>query len=1623
MNNPTGNQQELIQLLSHYFSQRGSFLAQVIRADLQSLIFDKSPPLQTNNGNAHKEKYLHEFNNVSGNSNTQNDHKGILTKNNTSFFNINSNSEKAIIKEQPLVTQASLDVTQILIHLVAKQTGYPTHSISINSRLLDDLNLDSIKAGELIAAAAKECGVAGSLDPSTLANATLEEVAQVLQSLQTSSIESTPVPIVETVIPGKDLTQMLLEMVEERTGFPKNTLNLNLRLLDDLNLDSIKAADLIATAAKKIGISGTLDPSTLANATLADVITALQQKQPATQLSVHPSLNPTKDRHAASWVRNFAVQYIPHPVEVIGSVDWSKAQVLLICDEVEDSLAQVMSQQFSQLRAMVQICTYSELTNLQTAQHFTDYITILPQISLEDGFLPLSKMVSRLHSVTSFANASANLTYIQFGGGYFGSGTSVEHPEVCCAAGFARSVHLERPQSKIKVIDLAREIKPEQAAQLIISELESTENILSVGYNAQQIRLIPQYHLQQPVNYLPRNLTWSEEDVILVTGGAKGITAECAIALAQQTEAKMALVGRSPVSSEITQILNRFQAQGLTCRYYPCDIAHPELVQDLVQKISQDLGKITGVIHGAGLNQPRRVEQVSFEAALTEVSPKLLGAYNLLEALSIEPPKLFLAFSSIIGVTGMPGNSWYAFANESLSLLIRHYQAKYPQTQVLSIAYSVWDEIGMGAKLGSVKHLERMGIGAISPAEGVSRFLKLVECDPGVSQVVITARLGGLDTWSPTPLPKVTGLRFIEEVLDIEPNVELKARAHLTLERDLYLGDHLWRGSYLFPTVFGLEAMAQSAAYLTGIKQPPIVRITDISLRRPIVVAPTTGVTIEIQATLMEVDSSGEQQVKVSIRTEQTGFSSTHFSATLILGKLKPGENVTTKLEKALTIEPKTDLYGDLLFQGKRFQRIETIFSLDEKRSVFRTYENLSVAELHTESFASALEGSLLLGDPYFRDVLLQSVQLTIPQDICLPVEISNIEFFAPSTTSEGIRTVTVSLIEREGREYLSEVIATDPQGNLLERLTGYRLRILEEHPEHPTARELANPDVRDHHLLNQVLQKAFAEFGLPLPAIALGYAPNLRLLSKKQRRSQEQAIVARALKTKLGTEDIDFQLTSLTSGKPTLVGTKTAGLDLSLSHCDRYCLCVIEENPQGCDIEAITSRSVEDWIALLGCQRSALLEELVKQGDTYEQAGTRIWSSVEAIRKAFNNCDPEFSIIKISGRVVILKTLTTAGEYWVVSVPVKLTRPPERMIAVVLPHEERSLTTEKLEKHTSRYTHDGPQGQLVYEQRFQVSFKESGSISRHIYFSQYFRWIGQIRELPMESIASEILGDFLSGDWGMVTNAVSLRVLGEATGYDIIQARAWVGNVIGSSFDTYIEFCKVLPNHSLERLAIAEVKATWVRLISYGVPAPMPFPDYLQSYLNRFAAQIPASLDLKRPETLPLPPLPTSLSPLSLGTLLEQTPALENRYGRLLRFEVFQTTLEESNLVGNVYYGNYFIWQGRILDLFLYSVAPDYLRVSNPQGEIVCLYSRMDYLREAMPFDRIGTRLYIQSVFERGAVFCFEFFRELADGSSEKLHVGQQEVAWVIRDEAARAIAAPWPTEVLRSLLCLVAV
>ncbi|KPQ33547.1 MAG: Dehydrogenase [Phormidesmis priestleyi Ana] len=1752
----------MLQLLSQYFATRGDFLAQVIRADLRTLPNHKVVDhIATNRHNGHASDSSHSngshnngshgngshskghYNSTENNGHAQNGHHAGYSSNGYSSNGYSSNGSsnttvavvdsaspsasvvsKAPSPEAPSPQNIHDQVIATLVNLIVDKTGYPKESITANARLLDDLNLDSIKAGEVIAAAAKAFGVTGKLDPAALANVTLAEAAQVISAaLPATALSATALPttappttaessahshfaaVVPQALATNDVSQMILSLIEENTGFPQSSLAMDMRLLDDLNLDSIKAADLVAKAAKQLGIDGQLDPSTLANATLADVVSTLKAAATPTP-AVTVAANSVKssgssDQPVASsfskWVRNFAIDYVEAALPDHAPEDWSQAKVRLVADDSDSPIVTALATHLASLGGNIFHSTFTEILSETAAVETgcTHIIAVLPQPTdspLALTPLPLKDMIARLKGITTLADATQNtcVAYVQFGGGYFGTGpnstgpdsidpdsidpdstdSSVLSPEVCCAAAFARSLHLERPSLRVRVIDLAIALSPDQSADLVIAELSGAKPIVTAGYDAHQVRRVPQSRLDQPIAYTPRNHSWSNQDVILVTGGAKGITAECAFAIAQSTGAKMALVGRSALPTdaigtnltsgqrEIADTLGKYQQQDMSVQYYACDIADPEAVADLIKSVQSDLGPVTGVIHGAGLNTPRRVEQVSLDAAQKEVAPKLIGAQNLLQALSDCPPKIFLAFTSIIGITGMPGNSWYGFANETLSLLLRQFSSFHPKTQVVSLAYSVWNEVGMGARMGSVKNLERMGIGAISPQEGIERCLRLFHYDPAVQQVAIAARLGGLDTWSPLPTIPTEEMRFIEQIQYLEPGVELTVRTHLNLERDLYVKDHIWRGSYLFPTVFGLEAMAQAAAVVTGESNPTIIRLENISLRRPIVVNPDTGIEIEIQAEVTELTSHGERAVQIGIRTEQTGFRIDHFCATLILGEQQPSQKIKQKLGKPLAIEPKRDLYGSLLFQGELFQQIDGIFSLSREQSLLESHAKTS-ADLVETGFPIGHGSKLLLGDPYLRDVLLQCMQLNIPQDICLPVEIQRIDLCQDPIKAEGRRIITAILNEKVDQEYICEVIATDDAGTIVEHLQGYRLRILEAHPENPTAAELAHPAQRDHTAIQTALTTAAQQVGVVVPKVALTYAPALGTQPKKKRRSVEKLIVEQALSQifapNSSVDTLDFTIRNQRSGKPYLSGKAFQDLDtptlLSISHDEHYCLCSVSSTPQGCDIEQIEPRSSEDWAALLSTARLTIIEQLVASGDDQNIAGMRVWSALEALHKAFNGLEATLHIHKRKGRAVLLQAQTAQTAIYILTLPVQLTRYPERMLALVVelpaaksvePVPTNALQTNALQtnalqtnalqienapstdpygiirpgENRTRITEDGPQHQPVYEKRFPVTFKEGCSISRKVTVSQYISWVGKIRELPMRSMADKMIPDFLSGEFGMVTNSVSLRLLGEATTYDTIQARCWLGNLVNSSFSTYMEFCKVLADETLERVAIAEVNATWVRLLSYGIPSPEKMPDYLQDYMNQFTAKSPAAIDLKKSPTDTLQALPASLSHMQPGALQYQSTQLP--YGDLMFTETFQTTLEESNLVGNVYYGNYFIWQGRVIDLFLYSLAPNFFRVSTAQGEVVSLYSHMNYMREAMPFDKVRVQLYLHSVTECGAIFNFEFFREMPNQKKEKLHTGEQEVIWANRQADGSPSPAPWPEPIRAALL-----
>jgi acyl-CoA thioesterase FadM len=124
-------------------------------------------------------------------------------------------------------------------------------------------------------------------------------------------------------------------------------------------------------------------------------------------------------------------------------------------------------------------------------------------------------------------------------------------------------------------------------------------------------------------------------------------------------------------------------------------------------------------------------------------------------------------------------------------------------------------------------------------------------------------------------------------------------------------------------------------------------------------------------------------------------------------------------------------------------------------------------------------------------------------------------------------------------------------------------------------------------------------------------------------------------------------------------------------------------------------------------------------------------------------------------------------------------------------------------------------------------------------------------------------------------------------------------------------------------------------------------------------------------------------------------------------------TSLEDANIVGNIYFANYYAWQGRVRDRYFYDLIPQYFQGTGERGELICLNCRVDHLREAMPFDRIEVRMALKALKECRATLYFEYFKVDPAGPPLKLATGKQEVVWVRRNAQKKPVPHPFPSAV----------
>lgn len=512
-----------------------------------------------------------------------------------------------------------------------------------------------------------------------------------------------------------------------------------------------------------------------------------------------------------------------------------------------------------------------------------------------------------------------------------------------------------------------------------------------------------------------------------------------------------------------------------------------------------------------------------------------------------------------------------------------------------------------------------------------------------------------------------------------------------------------------------------------------------------------------------------------------------------------------------------------------------------------------------------------------------------------------------------------------------------------------------------------------------------------------------------------------------------EIKLKWLDSGKPIVEGWEGESVGVSFSHDEHFCLCVAGYGSQGCDIVPVTHRLQEDWTILLTNHRKPLMQKLLAGKDSVDRAGTRIWAAVEAVRKATNVADIDLVVARQEEDSVLFLGTANHSEIYVLTFPLMLTQGSEKMIAVtVSPIESSKAKIQSIEKTLNfdlENTTVSRLGNLGYDNtlykfnlarenekvvvlRWPVSYIEASNPSKSLYFSNYLTWMNKVRDLAIWPIRIPMEEYLATGKWGMVTNSAQVQIFGEAKTHDVIEVRFWVSKISGSANSTVnfnYDWCKVLPNGDLERIAFSELSMTLVQITENGATKPKPLLDFLDHFFNQIcnADYAPQILQGLRKD-------------IDMGKELYSVPN-GPKSGIVLREQSFETSLEDTDAIGNINFAHYYVLQGRLRDSFFYDLVPNhYSRTKSKKqtlGEFRCLFSKVEHLREAMPFEKMQVTMSLRKVYSNGIDLAFEYFRLTSDGNKQKIAIGEHSVIWLACREKGIDHSSELPTEILKSL------
>jgi NAD(P)-dependent dehydrogenase (short-subunit alcohol dehydrogenase family)/acyl carrier protein len=369
--------------------------------------------------------------------------------------------------------------------------------------------------------------------------------------------------------------------------------------------------------------------------------------------------------------------------------------------------------------------------------------------------------------------------------GTLGFSGQITSPESGALTGLMKAIYIEvaimreQRSMRAKAVDAPADEPLNSLAANICRELGSKEVDYEVAFIGGQRYVQCAYPVKAPANQLADirpGGTW------VITGGARGITAECARELGRRFGLKLHLIGTSPLRDvdpswrnlspegmkslkatvmrearaagqsmeaewsrvqrdiEIDRSLRALHDVGVQFTYHACDVADGAALAAVLDEVRRVSGPIEGIIHGAGIERSASYERKSRESVLATLGAKVDGALNLMRLTERDPIKWFVGFGSISGRLGSNGQTDYCLASDMLCKLMTWYRTRRPGVHAVGFHWHAWDEVGMAARPESASAMKLAdGPTTMPKREGLEHLVREIYAGAPEGEVLVTS--------------------------------------------------------------------------------------------------------------------------------------------------------------------------------------------------------------------------------------------------------------------------------------------------------------------------------------------------------------------------------------------------------------------------------------------------------------------------------------------------------------------------------------------------------------------------------------------------------------------------------------------------------------------------------------------------------------------------------------------------------------------------------------------------------------------------------------------------------------------------------------------------------------------